>query len=198
MIKAIIFDIGGVILDMSAIVKPAIEVFHPEDNKKFWEELNIEAIPLCRGDISMLEFWKNLAKRQKKKVDEEILKNLWVDKFEDMTLIDNGVKKLIINLKKKYKLAVISNSIKQHSDIIKKTGLYDLFDVVVLSHEVRMTKENQEIFLLALKELHLNPDECVFIDDIPLFVDTANKLGMKGIIFRNIKELKTELKVILG
>lgn len=193
MIKAIIFDIGGVILNMEPILDKFIKIFNPKEKEKFWEYLNLEAIPLCRGDISEYEFWKKVAEKFNKNISEEELATLWTKDFEKLTIIDQAMMELLFKLKKNYKLAAISNSIEAHGKSHKKRGIFKPFDIVMLSHEVQMTKEAEDIFLETIKKLEVKLEECVFIDDVQKFVDTAESLGMAGILFKNSEQLKLSL-----
>ena len=100
-------------------------------------------------------------------------------------------------LRKNYKLGFISNTITPHEKINRKRGLFDLFDVVVLSHKIGMTKDDKRIFLMTAKKLNVEPKECIFIDDVKDFVNTAKSVGMEGIQFRNSRQLESELKKLL-
>jgi len=194
MIKAIMFDLGGVILDMKPILEKFVKIFNPEDKEKFWEYLNIEAIPLCRGDISEYDFWKKVAGKFNKDLPDDKLANLWTDDFEKLTIVNEDMMKLLHDLKRNYKLAAVSNSIEAHGLSHKKRGMLEPFDVVLFSHELGMTKENDRIFSEAIKRLGVMPGECIFIDDVRQFVDTAESFGIKGLLFKDYKELIVDFK----
>ncbi len=197
MIKAVIFDVGGVILYIENLFLPVKEAFQPEDMEIFWQELNESFSPLCRGEGDLLNFWKDLAKKHNKNIPENTLKKLWIDEFEQYLIINEEVKKIIIELKKKYKLAILSNTIKEHADLLKKNEsfkeVYALFDVVIFSNEVKMAKDNKDIFLFVLKKLKLTPEECIFTDDTKKFVDVAKSVGINAVQFKSVKQFKEEL-----
>ena len=172
MIKTIIFDSGGVIVDSSALLNLFVAVFQPKNVDKFWKEIA-----------------KSVGMSDNKKIP----KDLWTKHYERLAKIDKDVLVIVSKLKKNYKTALISNTIEPHAKINKRLGLFDNFDVVVLSYEVQMTKDEQSIFLFTVKKLGVKPEECVFIDDIQKFVDTAKSFGMKGILFKNAEQLKKEL-----
>jgi epoxide hydrolase-like predicted phosphatase len=198
MIKAVIFDIGGVILDMEKLSSPIKEIFNPSDMTAFWQEVNEKFSPLCRGEGTLLDFWKKFAKEKKNNISEVELKKRMIDNFGKHLFIDKEVKKIIVSLKKKYKLGIISNTIKEHVDELKKVKEFreveSFFDVIILSYKVKMTKEKKDIFLLALKELGLKPEECVFTDDTKKFVGVAKSLGIKAIQFKTAEQFKKDLK----
>ena len=62
------------------------------------------------------------------------------------------------------------------------------------SHEMNCIKPDPEIYKKALKRMKLKPEETVFIDDIKKFVKGAEKIGIKGIHFKNSKQLIKDLK----
>lgn len=201
MIKAVIFDVGGVILNLEQLAIPVMETFRPEDKEKFWQDLNEKFSPLCRGEGNLYDFWKALAKDHGKNIPEERLRTLWNDDFEKSLVINKDVLDIIKKLKKKgYRLAIISNIITEHAGKLRNNSSFSelsrLFDLIIFSNEVRMAKDSKEIFALALKELGLKPEECVFTDDTQKFVDMASSIGIKAVRFTTAGELKKYLKSI--
>ncbi|MBI2658842.1 HAD-IA family hydrolase [Candidatus Woesearchaeota archaeon] len=197
MIKAIIFDLGGVIVDLKFVLRRIFRIFNVRNKSKFWQEMNHEMIPLCRGDINEKQFWKNVAKKYNmdhKKIPHDLLSK----DFHKLIRLNKELLKLINKLKKRYKVAVISNIIENHSKVNERIGLYKPFDHVVLSYKVKMTKDSSQIFKLAVKKLRVKPKECIFIDDVKKFVKIARLLGMKSILFKNNKLLNTDLNKILN
>src|SRR3989338_2893605 len=140
MIKAIIFDLGGVVVNIDKVLASWIKIFKVKDKKKFWQEINHEMIPLCRAKISETQFWKNVAERFGTDY-KKIPKNLLTKDFRESIRLNSKLLELISKLRKKYKIAVISNIIQQHSEINKDLGLYENFHQLVLSYEVKMTKD---------------------------------------------------------
>lgn len=196
MIKAIIFDVGGVILDMKHLLRKFIRIFKPKNTKKFWNEISIAAIPLCKNEMSQKKFWRLIAKFNGLN-PKTIPSNLWTKDYKKLTNLNKGVMKIIEELKSNFKLAVISNSIPFHLNSMRRIGLYNMFDIVILSHDVNLTKDEKEIFLMTASKLKVKPSECIFIDDVKDFVNVAKSVGMKGIKFKNIVQLKSSLGKIL-
>lgn len=194
MIKAIIFDIGGVLVDQRRLVEKFIGIFKPKNTPEFLNHLNLEVTPLCKNLITEKQFWVKFSKKYK----VQSQKNLWTKDFEKLTKINNRVLNTAKGLKPLYKIGIISNTIRPHVEINKKRGLFDIFDSVVLSCEASLAKDSKEIFLLAAKKLKVRSRECIFIDDINDFVEIAKSAGMKGILFKNPIQLDKELKKTLG
>ncbi len=192
MIRAVIFDLGGVIVDITPFVDEVLTVFQPVNEDEFWEEVNIEAVALCKGEMSLLQFWRNVAQKRGKDIPDSVLKDLWVIDSRSPPCLNEGIQEIITSLRQNYKLAILSNTMKEHK--IDKKGIYGLFDVIILSYEVGLTKDDEAIFLLASDKLGIQPEECVFIDDIQQFVEVAQSVGMKGILYENVKQLKSDLR----
>ena len=95
-------------------------------------------------------------------------------------------------MKQNYRLAIISNTMREHK--VDKKGIFELFDVIILSYEVGLTKDDKAVFLLAVDKLGVTPQECVFIDDIRQFIEVAQSVGMKGILYENVEHLQSDLR----
>lgn len=193
MIKTIIFDAGGVVIEQGKQLDEFAKIFKPKNKKEFWKKINHFVGPLCTEEISESEYWRRIAESEN--VDPKIIpSNLWIKGYEETTRVNPSVVKLIKSLRKKYKMILISNTIKPHVDINRKRGLFENFDDVLNSNEVHLSKDTPEIFKLALKRNQLDANECVFIDDIQRFVKIAKSLGIKCILFKNVGQLKNELR----
>jgi putative hydrolase of the HAD superfamily len=74
----------------------------------------------------------------------------------------------------------------------------ELFDVMVLSFEVGMTKPDPRIFMLACERLRVGPHEAVMIDDIERYCTAARAEGLQAIVYSNMQQLKGDLEPILS
>ncbi len=102
----------------------------------------------------------------------------------------------IVNILKKLgiKIAICSNTIGPHATKKRTAGIYDLFPIVILSHEVGYRKPDAKIYEITLNKLGVKPKEVIFVDDSEENVTAAEKLGMKGIVIENAVQLQKELK----
>ncbi len=73
-----------------------------------------------------------------------------------------------------------------------------LFDVIVISGEVGLRKPEPEIYRHTLARLGAEPDECVFVDDLPQNVRAAVALGMVGVHHTGVETTTAELEAVLG
>ncbi|UCC19396.1 MAG: HAD family phosphatase [Promethearchaeota archaeon] len=198
-IKAIIFDLGGVIIDL--------------DFSNFYNKI-ITQSPLNKPQTPiMLEFFRQSdIYHQGIMTDDEfyqlacdLLQVCMVDQsefFDAFNSIISGVNPKIIPLLKKlrdsnqYKLIALSNVNSSHWDYIinKKWEFIDFFDIFILSHEIHLVKPNPKIFEYAIKKAGCKPQQIIYVDDGLNNIRTANRLGIKGIKYSNIDELIKELK----
>ena len=79
-----------------------------------------------------------------------------------------------------------------------RDGWVDLFDVVVISGEVRMRKPEPEIYQLTLDQLGLAAQECVFVDDLRPNTRAAAELGMVGVHHTSDAETLARLEELFG
>lgn len=106
--------------------------------------------------------------------------------------------KILPDLKKKYKLAVINNGPAITLKYFKsKFGFDKYFDLFINSTEVGIKKPDPKIFLLTCEKLEVSPEDCIFSDDKLENVDSAKELGMQTIWWdRNIDKTK-HLQVLI-
>lgn len=105
---------------------------------------------------------------------------------------------LALGLKKHgIKLAILSNTIPEHAEILKKFNIFDQFDISVLSYEVSLEKPDPRIYELALQKLDELPSETLLVDDKPEYVSAADLLGINGILYKNPKQLNKAVQKLV-
>lgn len=96
--------------------------------------------------------------------------------------------------KKGFVTALFSNVTGHQAKVIAKTGYYDYFEPLFLSHELKVEKPELKAYKLVLKKLSLPAQECLFIDDKSENVEAAIQIGMDGIRFESPSQLVEELQ----
>ena len=193
-IKAIIFDLGKVLLHYDA--RKAAKRFSKECKVpllKVWIHFFTSPTEKAytRGEISCRKFYEHSKQALKFPVDFKTFKHYWNDIFWE----NDGMDPLLGKLQKKYPLYLISNTNKLHFDHIKKNfKILRHFKKTFPSHEVGHRKPEPEIYQKVLSRIKLRPEETVFIDDMPKFVEGARAVGMHAIQFQNKAQLVRELK----
>jgi epoxide hydrolase-like predicted phosphatase len=79
-----------------------------------------------------------------------------------------------------------------------RAQLAELFDGVVISGEVGIRKPAPEIYELGAKEIGLEPERCVFVDDLPFNLEPAAELGMATVHHTTTTDTIPELERLLG
>ena len=93
------------------------------------------------------------------------------------------------------KVGVISNEARELTEYrIEKFHLGSFVDFFVSSCFVRFRKPDEDIFKLALDMVQVEPSACVYVDDRPLFVEVARKLGMSSIQHKNLEGTREALE----
>lgn len=196
LIKVVIFDIGGVTIKYPMHhVYRALEKKFKIDRKKIREK-DLELDPVIETNkISLKEYWSRFAEGLG--VDTSLFRKEYIKAFVDTAILNKSVAKIIERVKKKYRVATISNTMNLHEKIHRSKGHYKFFSRVFLSNKLGMRKPHREIYLYAIEKLNIKPPECVFIDDKQENVEGARKVGMKAILFKNVGQLEKDLKKYL-
>jgi HAD superfamily hydrolase (TIGR01509 family) len=76
-------------------------------------------------------------------------------------------------------------------------GFWDVFRGIVISGEVRMIKPEPEVFTHLLQRFDLRAQESIFIDDLPVNIEAARRVGLHTILFRDAAQCEQELGELL-
>jgi len=94
----------------------------------------------------------------------------------------------------RWQMATINNESRELNLYrIQQFGLRDLFRVFFSSCFVKLRKPDEAIYELALAMTQREPQECVFIDDREVNLESARRLGMHALHFRSASQLRQEL-----
>ncbi|MFH0772887.1 MAG: HAD family phosphatase [bacterium] len=191
MIKAIIFDIGDVLITNVHIYDHIVKELHLDKKKAF--PFYVQAIEeLEAGQIDEARFWIKLKKQLL--INQPIPNPSPLVTSHKKVKVAQDVIDIVIALKQKgYKLGLLSNTIKAHKEEIEKLGFFHYFDVKIFSYEVKERKPFPNIYKLTLEQLNVLLEEAVFIDNNDSFVKGAERVGITGIQFINSRQLKRDL-----
>ena len=194
-IKAIIFDVGGV-LELTHYAKipnqgHKLLSVHSYISKKLNISLDdwFDSIDSVYGDsmagkisekktLSIIS--KNLNKSPKK--ISKILIAAYRKNFKD----NKKLYKKAYELKKKgYKIAILSDQWPPSKKALMPEKYTKHFDSVIVSCDVGVRKPNPKIYRMVLKQLHLPAKSTLFIDNREWNLVPARKIGMKTFLFKN-------------
>jgi len=191
-IKAIIFDLGNVIinLDMPATDR-AFRSLLGSNYEAAMAQLNERNIfnRYEKGEISSNQFVQSIADAASVS-DLEAIKAAW-----NAMLLDIPAERfeILSQAQKQYRTFCLSNTNELHIDFVyhqlkqknKLDNLDQFFEKVYLSHEMGMRKPDEEIFLKVIKEQGLDPNSTLFIDDTAGHLEGAKKTGLQTLHMAN-------------
>ena len=177
MIKAIIFDIGNVLLPFDFSV--ALQKLRQKSGVEPVGEA-MEAVKLAyeSGRIGRTEFLEKM----RSALDYSGTEAEFVAAWEDIFTENVAMSDLVRELHGKYPLFLLSNTNDLHMDyVFRKFPAFALFKDAVFSHRVKGFKPGREIYEIALRQFGVKAEETVFIDDLQANVDAAQELGFHAI-----------------
>jgi len=200
MIKAVIFDYGGVIKVAHPFFKGLSEVWgiSDEDFRQTKEKRRPFSMQASKGLLDEKQYLQKVFEILGKKAPDnctEKFKQNYRETFEFFPDIAKLIKKL---REENFKTAVLSNIFRFEADVIREKHGYDGFDSLILSCEVGMMKPEPEIYSLAVNKLEIKPEECIFVDDKEENLVPANKMGMKTVLAKNPKQIIKEVLDIIN
>lgn len=194
-LKAVIFDLDGVITDTAEYHYLAWKALGEEVGVPFTREFNEELKGVSRMDS--LEKILVLGNKQNdfNQVEKESMAHKknehYVRLIEGITPTDilPGMKELIAEIKDQgYKLGLASVS-KNAFSVMDKLELKEKFDVIVDAAKIKKGKPDPEIFLTGAEMLGVKPEECLGIEDAAAGVDSIKGAGMFAVGIGNKETL---------
>jgi HAD superfamily hydrolase (TIGR01509 family) len=110
-----------------------------------------------------------------------------------------GMRDLLTQLKLEgYKLYGLTNWCSKVYQTIEQFEIFKLLDGYVISSEEKFIKPEPEIYQRLFAKFNLCPEECIFTDDKEENIIGSERLGMKGIVFKNAKQYEEELRQMIS
>jgi epoxide hydrolase-like predicted phosphatase len=196
-IRAVFFDLGGVLLrtEFQAPRQQLAERLGMEYDDLVKIVFDSDSgIKATMGEISSDQHWDSIMKRLKLPASEldPIRDEFFAGDILDRTLLD-----YLRSLRGKYKTGLISNAWGDLRDYIVKEKFDDAFDRMIISAEVGAAKPEPKIFQIALEQFGVKPKEAVFVDDFLINIEGCEKVGIKGIHFKDSESTLQQLKKLL-
>jgi putative hydrolase of the HAD superfamily len=198
-VKAVIFDIGGV-----------LEI----NPRTGWQErwaarLGLEPKELHRrldpvwsrgdiGEVTLAEVEQQTARLLHLTSADlrAFMDDLWQ---EYLGTLNEELARYFAGLRSRYRTAIISNSFVGAREREQAAyGFEDMCDVVVYSHEEGMKKPDPRIYEIACRKLQIEPAEAVFLDDMPINVEGAARMGMTAVRFIDNQQATAALEIRLA
>ncbi|HAC24683.1 MAG TPA: beta-phosphoglucomutase [Cytophagales bacterium] len=183
MIKALIFDLDGVIVDTAHYHFVAWQRLARELGIDFTEKDNERLKGVSR--MRSLEIILEIGNRQMSESEKERLatrKNAWFVEYIQNVKPDEifpGVKEMIQACKAAGFRVALASSSKNARTVLRNLKVEDLFEGFVDGNMITHSKPNPEIFLKAAAQLGVEPQHCVVFEDAEAGVEAALAAGMK-------------------
>lgn len=196
-IRAVFFDFGGVLMrtEFQAPRQHLAERFKLEyddiDKIVFASE---SARRATMGEITEESHWVETLKRLKHPASEV---NSFKDAFFGGDVLDRNLFEYLRSLRGKVHTGLISNAWSGLREFIVNEKIIDVFDTVIISAEVGTMKPDTKIFEIALEQAKVRANEAVFVDDVKVNIEACEKVGMKGILFKDPQETIDQLNRLL-
>jgi epoxide hydrolase-like predicted phosphatase len=198
-IRAVVFDIGGVLEDAPPIgVAEQWEAalgLRPGELKErlggVWEAGAIGAISEAevRGSIGRLL-----------RLDEArvhaFMEDIWT---EYLGALNTELMGYFRGLRPRYRTAMLSNSfVGAREREQRRYGFGDMTDLIVYSHEVGMAKPDPRIYQLTCDRLRVRPEQMIFLDDRAEFVEPALEAGIRAILYEDNAQALADIEAALN
>ena len=198
-IKAVIFDIGGVLLHNNGHEQErAWETQAGLPEGAIFKFINRSGLgnAATRGRLSRQELWSKVSEHFK--IDPAQLQTFEASLTTTETL-NTELAEFLQSLRPKYKTALLSNAWPGTREALnQKYGLDKLVDIEIFSAEEGTLKPETKFYQLALIRLQVRGYETIFLDDRTDNVDAASLFGMQSIHYRNNEQAIKEIKRIIA
>lgn len=205
-IKALIFDVGGVLFlaknkqgqkNLMSSYKefckllPGINI----SGEEFFEKSKETYFQSTRGEISKEQVLDNLSKILN--LSQEKVEDLITNTLKENVIENKDLTELIIDLKKNgYKTGILSIQWHLYTNVLTPKKYNSIFDESVISCFDKIRKPDPRSYKLILKKLNVKPEETLFVDDKQENLDAAKKLGIKTLVFENNKQFFNGLRTL--
>lgn len=186
-IKNIIFDFGGVIINLTrnrcieafenlGVINVRDQLVNNYQHKDLFMQIEM-------GLITPAEFRNRIRLLTRRSLTDEQIDEAWIAMLDDIPIYKL---ELLLELRKQYYTILLSNTNAIHWKWAEQTffsykghQVSDFFDRIYLSYQLHMEKPNTDIFEYVIENANISPTETLFIDDAIPNCRTAETLGIR-------------------
>lgn len=197
-IKAVIFDVGGVLLRTDdplprANLGARYGMSYEEIDQFVFGSPSAKRAGL--GEIPEEEHWQEIG-RALKLTPQELID--FQSAFWEGDRMDQDLLAFIAGLRPVYQTGLLSNAWSgARATMRDRFHILDVFDQAIFSSEVGLAKPDERIYRLMLEKLGIAPREAIFVDDFIANVEAACNLGLRGVHFRSAGQARAEILALL-
>ena len=206
MIRYIIFDLDGVLVDAKKIhyetLNRSLSSLGTEYEISWEEHINRYDGLKTSQKLDMLSVEKGLDRDSHRTIWEE-KQRLTMEEFENLKKDEDLIKTISALSKEGYKIACCSNSIRKTViTALAKLNIIEFFDLILSNDDVKNCKPHPEIYWKAISEFGLLPEETLIIEDSPYGLMAAHRsksnilrvLDTTEVTYSNIKNRIKEIE----
>lgn len=190
MIKAVFFDLDGVLIDSEVIEQRWTENFLKEENLA----IPAERFLVLVGSSSQHDFWQEIIgdykiKWTKEELKEHLLayKNQKWKETNYQDLIFEDTEEVLKYLKEKGIIIVCASSsnIQRIKTILNSKNLLPYFDLIVTGDDFKESKPAPDIYLYCQDYFHLEKNECLVVEDSSKGIEAGKSAGLKVVAIKD-------------
>jgi HAD superfamily hydrolase (TIGR01509 family) len=189
MIKAIIFDLNGILIKSRKLGKRFEEDFGVTEDiflPKLFDIMKEVRKPNARPAFS---YWEPVLKGWHLNLSESEFWDYWFKEEYPSERLISFIKSL--KEKKDIKIFILSNNFKERAEYYNHyPWIHNIVDKIYFSWQTGFIKPNPKAWELVLSENKLKPEECIYFDDKEENINVSKKIGIKSFLFTNEEELE--------
>ncbi len=194
MIKAVIFDLDGVIVSTDEFHYLAWKQLADKEGIAFDKVINNQLRGVSRSESLEIILKRSIKayNEDEKKTIQELKNKIYLDFLENLSpkdLLPNSLE-IIEYLKDKGIKVAIGSSSRNTKKILEQLDIINIFDAIADGNDITKSKPNPEVFLVASQKLGILPDECAVVEDAMSGIEAANAAGMLAIAINDATKSK--------
>ncbi|QQS19053.1 HAD-IA family hydrolase [Candidatus Saccharibacteria bacterium] len=188
-IRAVVFDLYGV-LGLNGWQE--FKAQHFSERPEEWERLRRLGQRADAGVATQNEFVQALAAATGK--NEQTIRYQFEHTQANVQLLDF----IASELRPHYRVGLLSNTSHDVFQSIFTHEQYALFDVAIGSFAVGLTKPDPAMFAIMCRELAVEPEACIMVDDKQGHLMAAETMGMRGVLYRSVEQTIHDIREIIA
>jgi len=198
MIKAVIFDLGGIVVpEKTKEIEEGVADYLDISYSELTEIIKNLKPSLYTGEIRLFDLYSEVIRKLGKSVKPEKMLEIHLSLYKKTSTKRNQeILQLVEKLRVKYLVIALTNTEVEIADFNKNNGLFDYFDRAYLSTDLGLKKPQLKIYQRILDDFNLKPEETIMIDDKLEYLSGAQEIGIKTIQFKTLAQLEDELKAL--